>query len=123
MSWKVVLCYNNITNNNFRQTEKRVCLSFLFYLDEVILVILSMEFEDLGKHCEYCRQKDILPFQCGNCKKYFCLQHIRIEEHKCEKKSINNNTIIICSKCGQAITLIPGVEPAILVEYEKQVYM
>ena len=77
-----------------------------------------MEFEDLGKHCEYCRQKDILPFQCGYCKKYFCLQHIDIEKHKCEKRGLDDKTIILCSKCGQVINLIPGVELSILVGNE-----
>lgn len=80
-----------------------------------------MEFEDLGKHCELCRQKDILPFQCNCCQKYFCLQHITREEHRCEKKDVNEHSVVVCPKCGQLIRLIPGVKPSILVRPELNV--
>ena len=74
-----------------------------------------MEFDDLGKHCAFCNQKDILPMECGSCHKYFCLQHIRQEDHKCEMADCNNNTVVICRKCRQPIKLIKGVNPSILV--------
>ena len=74
-----------------------------------------MEFEDLGKHCAFCSQKDILPMECGSCHKYFCLQHIRQEDHKCEMADYNNCTVVVCRKCRQPIKLIKGVDPSILV--------
>lgn len=46
-----------------------------------------MEFENLGQHCSYCRQKDFLPFTCKFCKKPFCLQHRTIASHECEEAS------------------------------------
>ena len=71
-----------------------------------------MEFEDLGKHCAYCRQKDILPFRCNCCNEYYCLER---DAHKCPKANANDNTVIICSKCDQPIQLLPDVDTSILV--------
>ena len=76
-----------------------------------------MEFEDLGKHCAFCNQKDILPMQCGSCHQYFCLEHIQREQHKCEKMNSNEKMVIVCKKCDQLIQLIPGVDPKILVDF------
>lgn len=76
---------------------------------------IYMEFDDLGKHCSYCQQKDILPMQCGCCNQYFCLEHIQRESHKCSMASINNNTVVVCKACDQTIRLVPGVSPKILV--------
>lgn len=74
-----------------------------------------MEFEDLGKHCAYCRQKDILPFRCNCCNEYYCLEHIKRDAHKCPKANANDNTVIVCTKCDQLIQLLPDVDPSILV--------
>lgn len=46
----------------------------------------SMEFSDLGKQCALCRQLDFLPFQCNDCKKYFCLEHRTKNSHNCPQK-------------------------------------
>lgn len=91
---------------------KKRGVSFFLFLFTLFPV---MEFEDLGKHCAFCNQKDILPMECGSCHKYFCLQHIRQEDHKCEMADCNNNTVVICRKCRQPIKLIKGVNPSILV--------
>jgi len=44
-----------------------------------------MEFPNLGKHCEICKQLDFLPFKCDLCKKYYCLDHRSYEKHKCKE--------------------------------------
>lgn len=76
-----------------------------------------MEFDDLGKHCAFCNQKDILPMQCGCCYQYFCLEHIQRECHKCPKMNSNENMVIVCKKCDQLIHLVPGVNPKIMVVF------
>lgn len=90
------------------------------FVPEVCIIIICftqipMEFEDLGKHCAYCQQKDILPFQCNCCKEYYCLEHIRRDAHKCPKANANDNTVIICTKCDQPIQLLADVDASILV--------
>ena len=87
----------------------------MFVLKNLRSIISFMEFEDLGKHCEFCHQKDILPFRCNCCNKYFCLDHIKREEHKCPLANANDRSVIVCSKCGQLIQLLPDVNPSILV--------
>ena len=82
-----------------------------------------MEFEDLGKHCAFCNQKDILPMQCGSCHQYFCLEHIQREQHKCEKMNSNEKMVIVCKKCDQLIQLIPGVDPKILVIFKTSILL
>lgn len=39
---------------------------------------------DVGKHCDFCRQNDFLPFYCDDCNKYFCSSHRHKESHHCE---------------------------------------
>ena len=50
-----------------------------------------MEFSNLGKHCNFCKQLDFLPFFCNNCSKYFCKDHRTEKNHNCKnvKKSKN----------------------------------
>jgi len=58
-----------------------------------------MEFSDLGKHCELCRQLDYLPIQCNLCKKFYCKLHSSYSNHNCikfekkKKKKKNNKSI------------------------------
>ncbi|KAI9493089.1 hypothetical protein BDB00DRAFT_383885 [Zychaea mexicana] len=44
-----------------------------------------MEFPDLGKHCTFegCSQLDFLPYTCYQCKKIFCQEHFKLDEHRC----------------------------------------
>lgn len=41
------------------------------------------EILDIGKHCDYCRQLDFLPFVCDACKQVFCASHRTQLEHHC----------------------------------------
>ena len=34
-----------------------------------------MEFDNIGKKCNYCNQRDFLPIICLHCKKHFCKEH------------------------------------------------
>lgn len=45
-----------------------------------------MEFPDFGKHCFKCNQLDFLPFECYDCKKFFCLSHKSKKSHECPIK-------------------------------------
>lgn len=74
-----------------------------------------MEFDDLGEHCSFCRQRDILPMKCNFCGQYFCVDHIRYEDHKCPKASKGTKEVVLCKYCNQPIQLIPGVDIKILV--------
>ncbi|ODQ79211.1 hypothetical protein BABINDRAFT_26961, partial [Babjeviella inositovora NRRL Y-12698] len=38
---------------------------------------------DIGKHCQYCNQLDFLPFTCPHCKLTLCLDHQKVDAHKC----------------------------------------
>ena len=75
-----------------------------------------MEFEDLGKHCAFCKQKDILPMRCNLCEQYFCIDHIRYDDHKCPSAHKYDNVVIVCKYCDQSVQLIPDVDPKIIVE-------
>lgn len=74
-----------------------------------------MEFEDLGKHCAFCKQKDILPMRCNLCEQYFCIDHIRYDDHKCPSAHKYDNVVIVCKYCDQSVQLIPDVDPKIIV--------
>jgi hypothetical protein len=75
-----------------------------------------MEFNDLGKHCSYCLQKDFLPVQCNYCKDYFCKIHYNYCEHECESKNLQDLLVGVevkakevkkrsrCSKCKRKFT-------------------
>ncbi|AAS53412.1 AFR041Cp [Eremothecium gossypii ATCC 10895] len=39
---------------------------------------------DVGKHCQYCRQIDFLPFHCTLCNSDFCSVHRTQEAHHCK---------------------------------------
>lgn len=61
-----------------------------------------MEFFDVGKQCNICSQRDYLPFQCDNCKKYYCLEHYN--EHfecgiKIQKKSLEDIQKVKYKRC------------------------
>src|SRR5215469_13727557 len=46
--------------------------------------MLIGDVEDVGAHCDFCRQIDFLPFRCESCKGTFCLEHRTETAHKCE---------------------------------------
>ncbi|XP_032106260.1 AN1-type zinc finger protein 1 isoform X4 [Sapajus apella] len=45
---------------------------------------------DVGQHCqvEHCRQRDFLPFVCGDCSGIFCLEHRSRESHGCPEVTV-----------------------------------
>eukprot|EP00930_Biecheleria_cincta_P099130 TRINITY_DN90777_c0_g1_i1.p2 TRINITY_DN90777_c0_g1~~TRINITY_DN90777_c0_g1_i1.p2 ORF type:complete len:164 (-),score=23.25 TRINITY_DN90777_c0_g1_i1:132-623(-) len=68
-------------------------------------------FSDCGKHCEhpYCRQCDMLPFQCDACNKTYCSQHFKYEDHDCPKGACEKDRrVIVCPLCSAAVPLRPG---------------
>ncbi|KAI9004643.1 hypothetical protein BC832DRAFT_557649 [Gaertneriomyces semiglobifer] len=56
---------------------------------------------EVGKHCAFtgCSQLDFLPFTCGSCKEFFCLEHRTPIAHHCEKWSAKDKVVSICHKC------------------------
>ncbi|KAI9277002.1 hypothetical protein BDA99DRAFT_494622 [Phascolomyces articulosus] len=44
-----------------------------------------MEFPELGKHCTFegCKQLDFLPYTCYHCKKIYCQEHFKLDDHHC----------------------------------------
>ena len=64
-----------------------------------------MEILDKGKHCqeENCHQLDFLPIQCKACKKSFCAQHSKAENHNCKESSKLNFKIPVCQICNKTI--------------------
>ncbi|CBK25002.2 uncharacterized protein [Blastocystis hominis] len=53
--------------------------------------------------------------KCNFCGKYFCVNHIRYEDHKCPNASKGNKEVVLCKYCNQPIQLIQGVDVSILV--------
>lgn len=64
-----------------------------------------MEFFDLGKHCCICKQRDYLPFQCDNCKKFYCNDHFHehqecgVKKQNVKVENIKKIDYIRCSLC------------------------
>ncbi|KAI7849346.1 hypothetical protein BDC45DRAFT_520999 [Circinella umbellata] len=48
-----------------------------------------MEFPELGKQCTFedCSQLDFLPYTCYHCKKIFCQDHFKLDDHRCPSLS------------------------------------
>lgn len=70
-----------------------------------------MELSNVGKHCEVstCRQLDFLPFTCDNCKKIFCSEHRKYENHKCSiPKPMRDKVVPVCPLCEKPISVQPG---------------
>jgi hypothetical protein len=62
-----------------------------------------MEFDNIGKKCNYCNQRDFLPIICLHCKKHFCKEHSFFENHNCtniKKKEICKSSSIYIEKCN-----------------------
>jgi predicted nucleic acid binding AN1-type Zn finger protein len=57
-----------------------------------------MDFLHLGKHCTFCKQQDFLPFKCGGCNDFFCLEHRTFENHNCPTVQEKKLTIT-CPEC------------------------
>eukprot|EP00435_Cladocopium_sp_Y103_P011914 s2091_g3.t1 len=67
---------------------------------------IMANFSDCGKHCSdpYCKQQDLLPFECDACGKTFCSQHFKYEAHQCSKgRSDKDRRVIVCPLCDMAI--------------------
>eukprot|EP00440_Ansanella_granifera_P035809 gb/GFBE01038844.1/.p1 GENE.gb/GFBE01038844.1/~~gb/GFBE01038844.1/.p1 ORF type:complete len:182 (+),score=34.33 gb/GFBE01038844.1/:1-546(+) len=68
-------------------------------------------FSDCGKHCEhaYCRQQDMLPFQCDACGKTYCSEHFSYDDHSCPKgRKDRDRRVIVCPLCTAAVPLPYG---------------
>ncbi|CAO3597892.1 unnamed protein product [Absidia cylindrospora] len=64
-----------------------------------------MELPDLGKQCSKfeCGQLDFLPYTCYHCKKIFCQEHFKLDDHLCPSRQdpsldIRVPTCPICEK-------------------------
>jgi AN1-type zinc finger protein 1 len=42
-----------------------------------------MDFDNIGKQCAFCKQRDFLPFQCDRCRLFYCLDHRTPDNHQC----------------------------------------
>mmetsp|Transcript_144545 Transcript_144545/g.204487 ORF Transcript_144545/g.204487 Transcript_144545/m.204487 type:complete len:159 (-) Transcript_144545:367-843(-) len=76
-------------------------------------------FSDCGKHCSdpYCKQQDLLPFDCDACGKAYCAQHIKYEAHQCSKgRSDKDRRVIMCPLCDMAIPCFANSDEQMLLE-------
>jgi len=64
-----------------------------------------MEFPELGKQCSFseCRQLDFLPVKCDVCKKIFCGEHYKYENHNCPTAYQKNVQVPICPLCNAPV--------------------
>ena len=71
----------------------------------------------VGKRCvvDYCAIIDFLPFQCQNCRKTYCADHVSSKEHTCKNKLVDNRTIK-CLVCSSPIAIPNGEDPNIKVD-------
>mmetsp|Transcript_776 Transcript_776/g.1737 ORF Transcript_776/g.1737 Transcript_776/m.1737 type:complete len:158 (-) Transcript_776:263-736(-) len=76
------------------------------------------QFSDCGKHCSdpYCKQQDMLPFDCDTCGKSFCAQHYSYENHNCKGRADKDRRVIVCPLCDKALPLASGVDENLLFE-------
>ncbi|KAM3128727.1 hypothetical protein pb186bvf_019139 [Paramecium bursaria] len=63
--------------------------------------MLNTEF---GIHCEYqyCKQRDFLPFKCGECKHTYCIDHRSQTSHECKIEKVKWEAIV-CPLCSESI--------------------
>ncbi|CAI9111090.1 OLC1v1011228C1 [Oldenlandia corymbosa var. corymbosa] len=64
-------------------------------------------FPDLGEHCQHsdCHQLDFLPFKCGGCHKFFCVEHRSYKSHECPKSDVNDRKVVVCEICSSSIEI------------------
>eukprot|EP00347_Sterkiella_histriomuscorum_P014014 403362491 len=61
-----------------------------------------MEFGKIGQHCNFslCQQQEFLPFECYGCKKIYCTDHSRPDDHQCHLPAdFESIYVIICPIC------------------------
>ncbi|KAI8324878.1 hypothetical protein GQ54DRAFT_284083 [Martensiomyces pterosporus] len=78
-----------------------------------------MEFPDLGKNCtrKDCNRLDFLPFKCQYCKRPFCENHWKVEQHDCPQKHlVVDMRVPDCPLCGAVVSLRRGEDPNIAVD-------
>ncbi|XP_042869526.1 AN1-type zinc finger protein 2A-like [Penaeus japonicus] len=76
-----------------------------------------MELPHLGTNCAEptCRQLDFLPFTCNMCKKEFCVDHHKYEDHSCPESYKVDVRIPICPLCNQPVPSKRGEAPDLAV--------
>ncbi|CAJ0766088.1 9746_t:CDS:2 [Entrophospora sp. SA101] len=75
-----------------------------------------MEFPDLGKHCSdpNCKQLDYLPVKCQYCKKDYCNEHFKPNDHNCTNAPSEDGVKVpVCPVCNQPIPVAKGEDPNI----------
>jgi len=67
-------------------------------------------FDDCGAHCshQYCKQRDFLPITCKACKKNFCRDHFRAEQHDCIEAGAADRRVLVCPLCSKSVPLVHG---------------
>ncbi|KAI7881121.1 CRE-AIP-1 protein [Lichtheimia hyalospora FSU 10163] len=78
-----------------------------------------MEFPELGKHCTFdsCHQLDFLPYTCYRCKKIFCQDHFKLDDHHCPSLQDGqyDARVPTCPICEQPVPGPRGQDPNISV--------
>ncbi|CDW91540.1 zinc finger an1 and c2h2 domain-containing stress-associated protein 16-like [Stylonychia lemnae] len=75
-----------------------------------------MEFSKIGQHCsfQFCSQQDFLPFECDGCKKIYCADHTRADDHQCIlPPDFDSIYVIICPICEARIKIKAKNDPNI----------
>lgn len=64
-----------------------------------------MEFPELGKHCNQaaCHQLDFLPVRCDACKKIFCSEHYKYDQHNCQAAHSKDVQVPVCPLCNRPV--------------------
>ncbi|XP_063600369.1 AN1-type zinc finger protein 2A-like [Penaeus indicus] len=76
-----------------------------------------MELPHIGTNCAEptCRQLDFLPFTCNMCKKEFCVDHHKYEDHSCPESYKADVRIPVCPLCNQPVPSKRGEAPDLAV--------
>ncbi|CAO3637703.1 unnamed protein product [Cunninghamella blakesleeana] len=66
-----------------------------------------MELPHVGKHCSLkdCSQLDFLPYTCYHCKKIYCQEHFKLDDHNCPIRQDPNFDVrvVTCPVCDKPV--------------------
>ncbi|KAK9700474.1 hypothetical protein K7432_012179 [Basidiobolus ranarum] len=73
-----------------------------------------MELPHIGKNCALndCNQLDFLPYKCHLCKRDFCQDHWRTENHQCPYQTESMDVRVpVCPLCAKPVPVNKGENP------------
>ncbi|CBZ53886.1 Protein F58E10.4, confirmed by transcript evidence, related [Neospora caninum Liverpool] len=83
--------------------------------------------DDIGEHCGYpeCHQLDFLPFFCGGCNTFYCLEHRSQTAHCCCKSSAADDSAqppatVACKRCRRLLVVPDNLDSEAFLSLHRQ---